>query len=583
LKHTKAIVMSLNLEHVSARYKGADRNAVNDINLKVEEGDVVGILGITGSGKTTLLRVLNGLFPKYFKGKLSGNVIVDGLQVQDHDLPVMTQHVGLVLPDPALQIVSLTVADDIAFGPSNLGLSVEEIEKRVSRALEMTRLKGFENRTPSTLSGGEQQSLAIASVLAMMPKIIAMDEPISMLDPMGKERVLSVIKELNERFGITILLTEAGGDIEYVIPYLNKMVLMKRGEIIAAGTPRELIDKKEFFEEAGIRPPQVTELLWRLGVKNIEDMAFSVDETQRYIIGKLRKKIELIGETRIEREETPKEPVIRIKNLHHMYPGGVHALRGINLDIYDGEMAALIGQNGSGKTTLANHLIGVLKPTNPDAQVMVNGINVTKEPTDVVIKHINYVFQNPDNQLFCETVEEEISFGPRALELPEEEVTARVMDMLRLFDIEGSKGASIFWLTKDLKTYVAMASVIVLKPKILIIDEPTTGLDYAAGLRVMKILRELNKRGHTIIFITHNMKLVAEYASRVIVLREGSILTDGHPREVFSKPGMLEKAFIKPPQITQLAQGLTNCGFPPDVLTVDEMYEIVSQNFDEGS
>lgn len=570
--------MSVRFEDFAFTYLGQKEPALRDINLRIE-GGTVGVIGPTGAGKTTLLMALNGLVPQTAVGHQKGDVIIKGLNTRDHPTSELARHVGLVMENPVTQLFSLTVIDDVAFGPSNLGLPINEIRKRVEFALEATRLKGFEKRDPNDLSGGEQQSLAIADILAMNPEILAMDEPICMLDPIGKSIVLSLIKRLSKEGKVTIILSESGADIDDVIKYLDRVVVLHHGEIVLDDSPVDAL-QSDIFKEAGIGYPQVTELFLRLRDKKPSiPIPVTLEEANEYIReeyeGKEERMPEVVraGPKREVRVPPKAEPIIKVRNLHHVYPPDIEALRGVSLDVYEGEMVGLIGQNGSGKTTLAYHLVGLLKPTNPDAQVIVDGIAVIKEPISKTVEHINYVFQNPDSQLFAEKVWDEIAFGPKNMELKDEEIKRRVAEAMKLFNIEGYESSYTISLSRDLKTFIAISSILAMKPKILLIDEPTTGLDAKGVTKVMEVLLNQRNAGCTVIVISHNMKLIAKYCDSVIVLKDGKVLTAGGTREVFSNPGVLKEAYILPPPITQLAQLIKE--FPPDILTVDEMYDIL--------
>jgi energy-coupling factor transport system ATP-binding protein len=274
------------------------------------------------------------------------------------------------------------------------------------------------------------------------------------------------------------------------------------------------------------------------------------------------------------------EPLIVVKNLRHTYPGlerGIEALRGVSFTIRKGEFVALIGQNGSGKSTLALHLVGVLKPTNKDAVIEVAGLNAARAKSKDLIKRINYVYQNPDDQIFCEKVQEEIAFGLEAQDLTSEEIKKRTTEAMNIFGLEPLKDEYIVHLDRGRRTYVSISAIMALEPDILIIDEPTTGLDEQDSLAVMRELEKLTKTGRTVIAITHNMNLAAAYANHVIVMHEGAVLLDGTPREVFAQSEVLARSYIVPPQITQLGQRLKQFGFPSDVMSVDEMVGLMGR------
>jgi cobalt transport protein ATP-binding subunit len=263
-------------------------------------------------------------------------------------------------------------------------------------------------------------------------------------------------------------------------------------------------------------------------------------------------------------------PIIEVKDLHHRYPNGCHALRGVSMTIDQGEFVAIIGQNGSGKTTFVKHLNGLLRATT--GTVSVNGQDVSKHKVSEMARVVGYCFQNPDHQIFCDTVYEEVAYGPRNLHLSQAEIEERVIEALSavgLLDLQASMPRD---LSKGQRQRLAVASVLSMRPEVLIVDEPTTGQDYRAGVDMLSLVQRLNQAGHTVLFITHDMPMVARFAQRVIVFRDGQILLDGTTREVFGQADMLRTTFLAPPQITSLAQALPEF-FPDTVLSVDEMVD----------
>ena len=570
--------MSIEIRDFTFTYYGRKRPALTNINIKVEAGSIVGVLGPAGSGKSTLVMALNGLVPKAFPGKTIGDVIVNGLNTRDHELTELSAHVGIVLANPAHQLFALSVEDDVAFGPANMGLPANEIRDRVRIAMQATRLEGFQNRNPNELSGGEQQSLAIAGVLAMRPKIMALDEPVAMLDPVGKQRVLSVITEINKSYGNTTIVTEAGSNIEVLVGVLDRLIVFQEGRIVADGRPSDILARTELE----IARPVVTDLFLRMQKKDPKlKVPISVEEAAEYIGNVMMERNKRIHRPTPHEEErsAPRgNPIVKVRNLYHTYPGKIQALRGVSFDIDAGSMVGILGQNGSGKTTLSYHLVGLLKPTKKDAQVIVDGADVTRSSINEVTKHINYVFQNPENQLFCETVREEIAFGLKMRGLSLEAINERVRETLALFGAEDHIEDPIIFTSLDLKTYVAIASILALTPKVLIVDEPATALDRTRIARVMSVLKDLNKSGWTILVITHQIDDVAIFCDHLIVMKEGAILTQGTTKEVFSKPELLREAFLNPPQITQLAQRLRKFEFPTDIMTTDAMEDFLWKN-----
>lgn len=564
----------------SFRYLHQKGKAVENVTLDIEGGSVIGILGPAGAGKSTLVKALNGLVPSVDIGYQDGDVIVEGLNTREHEVNHMARHVCVVLQNPEIQIFLTRVRDDIAFGPANLGIPREEVFERVDKALEDTELVHMADRNPNDLSGGEQQALAIAGVLAMEPTVMAFDEPISMLDPIGKEHVMHVMRQVTEIRKTTSVTTESGADIEAIAEGVDELILLDNGKLIMRGTPREVLVSDAVFE-AGVGRPQVTDLILELINRGhqFDQVPITLEEAHEII----RQKLSTLGITSIERppsyplNDNPQfgETILRVENIHHWYNEEVHALKGISFDIQQGQIIGIIGQNGSGKTTLARHLVGLLKPTNEDAIIEVKGQNILEMKIDQIIKMVNYVFQNPDDQLFAETIWDEVEFAPKMMELDEEESKKLTEEALEVFDLTPYRRRYVLGLDEDLKTYLAITCILPLNPDIIFIDEPTTGLDTRGEARMMESLNRLrDEQGKTIIIITHNMKTIGNHCDRVLVMSQGELTLDGNARDIFVQDEELLKADIRPPQITRLGQLLAeefNC--PRDILTVEEFIE----------
>ena len=561
------------MEDVSFTYRGANHPALENINLTVKQGEIVMISGPAGAGKTTLCCTLNGLVPHFFRGKLSGSVLVQGLNTKKHTISFLSHRVGILFQDPAAQLVSPTVEDEVAFGAENYGVPREKIIPRVKEAMEMVRIEKYATHNPHRLSGGEQQACALAAVTAMRPAIYVLDEPTSNLDPIGSYRVLELITALARRENKTIIIVEH--KMEELLPLVDRLIILNEGKIILEGSPRELLEEVERMEQIGLKPPQVTLLAERLQREGLEIPTWpitveeAIETFSKIFKEKKRKESVPTKEQTVE----PQEEIIRTENLWHIYEDGTEAVRGVTVKFYRGEFVGIIGQNGSGKTTLVKHFNGLLRPTR--GRVTVEGIDTLDVPIPTLAKKVGYAFQNPDFQICKSTVQEELAFGPKNLKLPQEEIDKRTKEVAEALGLKDMLDANPFSLSKGERQKVAVASILAMQPDVLIIDEPTTGQSPGVGRQMMEFYKRLNEAGKTIIVITHDMNLAAEYAKRTIVLKDGQILLDGSTREVYTQVETLQTSFIRPPQITRFAQAMARYGLVGDVISVDEMYEQV--------
>ena len=549
---------------------------ITHLNLTIYEGEFVAIMGENGAGKSTVCQMTNGIIPNSIGGRLAGKVMVHGLDTQEAGISVLATKVGIVLEDPETQLFASSVLSEVAFGPENLCISPEEIQKRVAWALETVRLKGFEDRLPTSLSGGQKQRLAIAANIAMRPDILVLDEATSQLDPVGVEEVLSVARELNQKYGMTVIMaTDAS---EMIARHMDRVVVLNEGRLVADGTPHEIFANLDLFKKIMIRSPQVSQLAARMQEHEKPFVSFpiTVDEAKANIIQQAGNGH---GEPAVMRK--PEKYVVNtptsilVDNLDFIYqPLNVHAVKGVSFEIKKGEFVALIGQNGSGKTTILKNLLGLLRPTS--GKVLVAGMDTNVTAVAEMAQKVGFVLQNPDQQLFAQTVAEEVSYGPRNLGISPELIEERIEKALKVVGLEGRRDDFPPAMPKGDRAKVVIASALALDPEIIILDEPTTGQDYRGCHQIMQIAKAMHEQGRTVVFVTHHMALVAEYARRVIVLSGGKVILDDVTEAVVSQPEVVRKAYIIPPQITELGQALPpELGLPKTPLTVETMCDAI--------
>ena len=549
------------IKDLQFRYKGEKKWALDGISLDIPKGEFLVIMGASEAGKSTLAACLNGLIPHYMRGRLNGDVVVLGLNTKEATVPELAENVGIVFQDFEAQLFSTNVELEVAFGPENFGVPRAEIKRRIDENLKYVGLEEFRNRPPFTLSGGQKQKLAIASVLAMQPKILVMDEPTTDLDPISKQGIFEIIDKLRHSDDITLIVVEH--ETEEALN-ADRIVLIQDGKLIKSGPVREILQDVESLEELGVMPLGIPKFFKKVipssqlpltpdeGVMAFKQANLQISESKF-------EELVLAEDAASQKFSTP---IIQCKDLEHTYPNGVHALQGMDLDINRGEMVAIIGQNGSGKTTLAKHFNGLLMPTG--GGIRVNDIPTSDQGIFKLGQHVGYVFQNPDHQIFSEFVFDEVAFSPRLRKVPEDVMKERVSEALEAVGLAGYEQEDPFSLTKSGRQRVAVAAVLAIQPDVLILDEPTTGLDYTEQRSMMDMVKRLNERGSTTIFITHHMWVVAEYAQKVFVIKDGKILLKGSTREVFSQEKILEESFLRPPHFVQLANRLGKTFLKPD-------------------
>jgi energy-coupling factor transport system ATP-binding protein len=509
------------------------------------------------------------MIPHFSRGYYKGKVMINGRETKKMKLSEITRKVGIVFQDPDTQFVTMSVEDEVAFPLENHGVPRQEMLKKVRKTMEVMRILELKDKYPHELSGGQKQRVAIASILALEPEILILDEPTSDLDPIGKSEVFSMLAEL-KRAGRTIILVEH--NTEEAAKYADRVVLLRDGKIIMEGLPRKVFEQVERIKSAGVYPPQVTELAYilstRYGIRG--ELPITLEECLEWF-KEINARVVTPNKFEPSNRKLRSESIISLSNVSYSYPDGTAALKDVNLEFAKGEFAAIIGQNGSGKTTLVKHIVGLLRPSVGEVRIF--GMKTSEMSVKEIATKVGYVYQNPDHQLFCQTVYEECAYGLKNLGLTELEIRRRVGEILEKVRLHELENTDTFLLGKGQRQRLAIASTLVMNPEVIIVDEPTTGQDMVQSTSIMELLKSLHAEGRTVIIVTHNMRLVAQYAERVVVMHAGRVVLDGDVKIVFSQVEKLREALITPPQITQLGQLMSGGSVTP--LTVEEMAEMV--------
>jgi len=553
-------------------YPGRTEPTLRGVNLKIEEGEFVLQTGPTGCGKSTLLKTLNGIIPHESGGIFSGSIKIAGTKTGDSNQMELSRRVGLVFQNPDDQIFSTTVEDEVAFGPENLCFDREEIDKKVGEALRMVGMSGHRLSSTNALSGGQKQRVCIASMLAMMPEILAMDEPVSQMDPAGTQEILNTVRDLNRKLKITILLVEHR--LHELAPFADRVVIMDSGKIIFDQPASKAFDQLEVFHRLGLRVPEPVELCHTLGIKA---SPFSAEETFPLLnSGDFKEKTRRYL-TRPDPEKSIKmgcsaentEPLSSILDLWSGYDKNKMVLKGINLEIRRGERVAVMGTNGSGKSTLLLNLAAMLKPYKGSVKVF--GEDTKSKNPYSFAGRIGFVFQNPDLMLFCDSAEEEARFGPVQLKFENIEKRARIsLEAMSILNLKQDLPQS---LSRGQRLRTAVASVISIDPELILLDEPTTGQD---RVNIEQMMDYFKNKGSTLVFCTHDIEIAMLYATRILVMNEGQIIADGRGRDVIKNIDILRKASLTQPPVVEIANYL---GI--DAFSITELVETLTHRSSE--
>lgn len=544
------------VENLTYFYSETDRAALRNINLEIEEGEFILVAGGSGSGKSSLARVLAGLAPDFYGGRIGGKVFFKGKDIRTMNRKKLAREVGMVFQDPEKQIVQTHVEAEIAFGLENLGLSNEEMLRRIAEVMCFMNLEQIREAFAANLSGGQKQKLALASVLAMQPHALILDEPTSQLDPVSAEDILNLAKRLNEEMGFTVILVEQR--LERCFHLADRVLLMENGEIACDGSAQE-VARKTIKGDMPFVPP-VSRFFAGLHVSSVP---ITVKEGRKLLRSYLKENQTAGGnQSACHKSVRPgdlmeRQSAVSMKNLWFAYPGGREVLKGVSLDLKEGEFVAVLGENGAGKSTMLKQIIGMLKPDRGRVEVL--GKDISKNGLKEIRRFTAYLSQNPNDYLFQDTVEEELLFTLKNFGLKDVSVVDEILEKFHLSQYRKTNPRD---LSSGERQRVALASVLVTGPRLIILDEPTRGVDFRLKAELGGFLQKETEKGSTVLVITHDVEFAAEFAARAVMMFSGRIVSDGEKHDV------LAKSVFFAPQLSKMTRGICD-----GVLTVAEAKE----------
>lgn len=574
----------VSLHNVTFRYPGAENDSLQGVNLSIEAGDFLAIIGSNGSGKSTLCKCFNGLIPTYYTGDFSGTVHVNGLDSETTSIAELSKHVAYVFQDFENQLVRSTVYDEVCFSPLNFGY--RDYEERGKNALRMLEIEDLKNKWIWQLSGGQKHMTALAAALSLDPDIIIVDEPVAQLDPAHARLIYEKLKVLNEVYGKTIIVIEH--HTEYIADYCKHVMLMETGgKVRWIKEVQDGLSQVEELSTLNIQPPQVTQAFHNLHHKDaqfkwnsMQPNASQKQSEPKFPIT-IAQSIELLQNLTIPydlprstihdqaslHQESIGQGIVTFQNVVSGYQSieknPTPTLKNINLTIHEGERVALIGNNGAGKSTLLRLIAGIRKPW--EGNVTVCGTNTRQTSPEKLSNLVSFIFQNPEEMFINDNIRADIEFFLKARKVDNiEPFIDHIMHTFKLTDLQQRDGRL---LSGGQQRRSTLAIGMAMRPTIMLLDEPTASLDIASRREMIQLFHELRDQVKAIVVATHDMQLVADWATRVIVMHEGQIILDTTSRDVFQHEQILKLAALIPPQIVELSH---HAGITPPCLSIHE-------------
>ena len=541
----------ISFKNFSFKYNNVVDKTLKNIDLTINKGEKVLIVGPSGSGKSTLSHCINGLIPFSYNGEIEGELIIDNIKPYEESLSDVSKKVGTILQDQDSQFIGLSVGEDVAFNFENNAIPLKEMKVKVIDALELVNMVDFINHSPYELSGGQKQRVSLAGVLGSDAEVLLFDEPLANLDPASGKEIMQLINDIHEKTNKTIIIVEHRIEDVLEQPF-DKVIVINKGKVQGFGTPDEIL-KSDLLKNNGLREPLYLEAMKLAGCdisgsENLKDLT-NIDEKNKEVL-----KNWFNNETSNKDSIIKEEKILEVKNLAFSHDGIKNTINDVSFHLNKGEILAVLGNNGAGKSTLCRLITGILKPQK--GSIFLNNQCIDSWSIKQKGSSIGYVMQNPNQMISQHMIKDEIALGLKCRNYSKEEIDKKVEEVLKICGLYPYRNWPVSALSYGQKKRVTIASILAINPEVIILDEPTAGQDYKHYTEFMEFIKELSAQGISIILITHDMQLTLEYCHRAVVLSGGEKIADDKPSNILTDENIIKKANLKETSLSTLAKSI---------------------------
>ena len=541
----------ISFKNFSFKYNNVVDKTLKNIDLTINKGEKVLIVGPSGSGKSTLSHCINGLIPFSYNGEIEGELIIDNIKPYEESLSDVSKKVGTILQDQDSQFIGLSVGEDVAFNFENNAMPLKEMKVKVIDALELVNMVDFINHSPYELSGGQKQRVSLAGVLGSDAEVLLFDEPLANLDPASGKEIMQLINDIHEKTNKTIIIVEHRIEDVLEQPF-DKVIVVNKGKVQGFGTPDEIL-KSDLLKNNGLREPLYLEAMKLAGCdisgsENLKDLT-NIDEKNKEVL-----KNWFNNESSNKDSIIKEEKILEVKNLAFSHDGIKNTINDVSFHLNKGEILAVLGNNGAGKSTLCRLITGILKPQK--GSIFLNNQCIDSWSIKQKGSSIGYVMQNPNQMISQHMIKDEIALGLKCRNYSKEEIDKKVEEVLKICGLYPYRNWPVSALSYGQKKRVTIASILAINPEVIILDEPTAGQDYKHYTEFMEFIKELSAQGISIILITHDMQLTLEYCHRAVVLSGGEKIADDKPSNILTDENIIKKANLKETSLSTLAKSI---------------------------